>query len=597
MKKIFLFLFTIFTIFLFSNIVNAETFKEGTYISGDYIKKEKNGVVKYKQSRFILRSSDNSFVYCIEPFEKLDVNSSYDDLEYINHLSDEVLQKMSLLAHYGYGYENHSDQKWYSITQVMIQRLADNNSSIYFTDKLNGTKIEKYENEMKELNLLVDSHFIKPSFNNKIIKILKGDTIVINDENNVFNKYEFINNSNIFKIEKNNNTLNVTANDVGQETINFSKTYDKNNPPIVYKSLYSQNIISKGSPIDVFANIKLESFTGEINLNKFDSDNKSCKNQGEANLKGSIYSIYDSNNKLIKDIEINENCEGKITGLNAGTYYIKEKKAGIGYEKDEKIYEVKLDSNNPSKTLTLYDKVIKTEIIINKYYGNKNKGIYQKEKNALFNVIDFNNNIIGTIKTNNYGIGKIILPYGKYTIKQISGIKNYQKTNDIKINVNSFLGKKVYYNLYNNEKVFKIKLYKIDRQTNKLIKNNYATFVIKNNDTNSFILNSNNTIYFKTNKNGILEIDNLSIGNYTIYEIKSPNGFYLNEEKINFSVSENDIDNANNNYIYEIKFFNDKIVKAPNTNINNEKKDGINLIPILFSGIFISFLIYRFNKN
>ena len=45
-------------------------------------------------------------------------------------------ERISLLAYYGYGYEGHSDQKWYAITQVMIWRTTNPESDIYFTDTL-----------------------------------------------------------------------------------------------------------------------------------------------------------------------------------------------------------------------------------------------------------------------------------------------------------------------------------------------------------------------------------------------------------------------------------------------------------------------------
>ena len=603
MKKIIL-LFSFIVVILISFIgnVSATTFYEGDYIPGDYIKKEKNGIKKYKQSRFIRVSNSANVAYCIEPWETLDTNVDYNEFERINNLSDFDKQKMALFAYYGYDYVdnniNHSSSKWYTIAQVLIQRQADKESDIYFTDKLNGNRITKYSDEIAELENLVNNHFIKPSFNNQSFNILKGDTITLTDANNVLEKYN-IDKSNNFQLAKiDKNQISIKALDVGEEKISFTKQ-DNNSldNPIIYKSPNSQDVIVKGSMINVEANINLKSFTGDIKLFKFDNDNKTCQNQGEAHLEGSIYSIYDSEYHFLKDVVIDSNCEAKFNNLEAGTYYIKEKKAGTGYEQDKTTYKVTLDSNNPSKTLTLYDKVIKAKIVIHKKYGNRIRRDYKNESNALFEVLNNDNKKVGEIRTDNNGLGKIILPYGKYTIKQIEGLKNYQKSKDIHININKKTKKVITYNLFNNEKIFKLRLYKLNRYTQKLIKNNPAIFTIKNNDTNSYVLNTDNTIYFKTNNSGVLNIDNLSIGNYTIYEVKSPIGYNLNDTGINFRVSEEDIDNNNNDYIFELNYYNDKIVKAPNTNVDQEKKNNKIFLSFLLSTVSLYYLLKYLTKT
>ena len=516
MKKILYFSFLFLMLFCFVSNIKAATFYEGDYISGDYVKKEKNGIVKYKQSKFIRLSGSGKAVYCIEPFTILNTNVDYTDVEEINELSSSTLQRLSLLAYYGYGYNDefvsHNENKWYSITQNLIQMEADKDADVYFTDKLNGLRIEKYTNEISELQRLVNNHFIKPSFNNQTFKILKGDTITINDSNQVLNKFNIISFNNNFDIKKDNNSLTIKAKNVSNTTINLSKNDNYNNEnPLIYKSTSSQDIISSGKMINVNSKINIESFTGSINVVKHDFDNKSCQAQGEASLRGSIYSVYDENKKLLKDIIIDDNCNTSIDNLSAGTYFIKEKEAGNGYELDDKEYKVTLNTNTPNQTLTLYDKVIKTEISINKNYGNKIKGDYKKEEDAKFNIINKDNNIVGNIITDNLGYGSITLPFGKYILKEISGLKNYEFIEDINIDVNKSLGNKIDYNLYNFEKTFNVKIYKIDSYTNKLIRNNPATFVIYDILTQKYLLNKDNTIYFKTDNNGIISLKNLSI--------------------------------------------------------------------------------------
>ena len=81
----------------------------------------------------------------------------------------------------------------------------------------------------------------------------------------------------------------------------------------------------------------------------------------------------------------------------------------------------------------MYTILCQKKLIINKTYGNKN---YQKpEANIEFNIYDKNNKIIKTIKTNELGKAEIILPYGEYTIKQLTSTEGYEFTNPMKIKV------------------------------------------------------------------------------------------------------------------------------------------------------------------
>ena len=96
------------------------------YISNIYIKKDRNdGYSKWQQARFIRRSEDNAFVYCLQPFVDIDNNLPYyeiarSDYELYLNMSKEQFRKVNLYAYYGYGYGNHTDAKWYAITQILI---------------------------------------------------------------------------------------------------------------------------------------------------------------------------------------------------------------------------------------------------------------------------------------------------------------------------------------------------------------------------------------------------------------------------------------------------------------------------------------------
>ena len=79
------------------------------FISDIYIKKEKpDGYIKWQQARFIRRSEDNKFVYCLQPYVEIDntyvYNVARSDYAAILNLTEEQWQKIALYAYYGYSY-------------------------------------------------------------------------------------------------------------------------------------------------------------------------------------------------------------------------------------------------------------------------------------------------------------------------------------------------------------------------------------------------------------------------------------------------------------------------------------------------------------
>ena len=158
----------VFVIFMGCSIVKAEQFTAEEYISGEYVKMVGNNTSKYLTIQMI-RDSNYNFVYCIEPFVLVDENykdyvTYQSDLSGYKDLTEEQKRKVSLLAYYGYGYEDRMTEKWYAITQMLIWRTVDPDSEFYFTDKLNGEKIDKYGGSISQLLSDVSNHDKKPSF-------------------------------------------------------------------------------------------------------------------------------------------------------------------------------------------------------------------------------------------------------------------------------------------------------------------------------------------------------------------------------------------------------------------------------------------------
>ena len=432
-KRIFFLIITAFALISSIN-VNAESanFHEAEYINGIYMVKfhKKNGIKYYQKARFFRKNGTNEPAYCIEPFSFFNETYDYESSLSPDILTSAKLERITRIAYFGYGYKNHTDEKWYAITQFMIWKEADSTTGeYYFTDTLNGNRIDIFQDEMNEINSLIDNFAMPPSFEDHTYTIVKGQELVIDDTNHVLHNYKPYHSS----LTVENDTLRVK--DLNEGNYTFAMTRDEkylNKPPIFYICDKSQNLIVTGDVYSINAVIHINVLKTSIKLAKVDKDTLSIIPRGEAKLDGAVYNLYDQNNNLIKELVI-ENNEAIINNIPLGKYYLKEITPGIGYTIDDNTYEIDINENTPNKELILENKVIEKKIIIEKKFGKINE--LKGEKNISFEIYNKNNELIDTITTNEEGKVEIILPFGEYEFIQINSTEGYQKVDPFKINI------------------------------------------------------------------------------------------------------------------------------------------------------------------
>ena len=441
MKKILISLLLIIVILTGSKLdVYAQSYTDKFIISNEIegisYAKVKNGKTEYRKAKFKRRVSDNKIVYCIEPFVDMIENTNYRGYDYnyekLLNMTKEDWTRISLLAYYGYGYKNHTESKWYPITQIMIWETIDKDATFYWTKTFKGEKVIRYTNEMNELDLLVKNHSIKPSFDNNIIDESIDKEIVLEDKNKVLNNYKIVNNVNDIRIEDNkliiapqneNKILNI-------ELEKKDQLY--NNNPIIYISNTYQNVLFVGSYETIKSSLSINIESGSLKITKLDEDNMSIIPSGEGSLIGTVYKLY-LENEEIKELIIGEDSTIYVDKLKYGNYMLKEYKSGTGYTIDLKEYYFTIGKDNKEIELELTNKVIKQKIKIYKYIEDKEK--LEVEKNIEFEIYNKDNTLVKKIKTNEKGEAEFELPYGKYTIKQINTTNGYQKVNDFIIEV------------------------------------------------------------------------------------------------------------------------------------------------------------------
>ena len=420
--------------------VNAETYTgqaiwPSEYISNIYVKKVKpNGYAKYQQMQFIRRSEDNKFVYCLQPYVEIDNNLPYyevarSDYASVLNMSEEQWDRISLLAYYGYSYNengyDHTAKKWYAVTQVMIWRTTNPESNIYFTDTLNGNKITSYDDEIAELEKLVQEHYKTPSFESNLTLPL-GSSITLTDSNNVLQNYKVSSVENVTATIS-GNTITITATGIGDAKINLTKKttrYETN--PIVYFSNHSQNVMRVGNYDPVNANLNLEVFGGKIEINKLDSTTQTNKPQGQGTLKGAVYGVYNTSGELITNLTTDENGYAISDYLpSVGEFIIKEITPSNGYTLDKNEYRVIVDKDNLLASVSVLEKVITGELEITKVYASAETQILLPEIGIKFGIYDKNDKLIKEVITDENGKIKVTLPFGEYTLKQLSTTSGY----------------------------------------------------------------------------------------------------------------------------------------------------------------------------
>lgn len=546
------------------------------YIKGVYIMKEKAGTTQksYLTAQIIRRSTDNHFVYCVEPFMSVDSSKNYnitaqDYLEILN-LSREQWQKMSLYAYYGYGYGNHTQDKWWAVTQLLIWRTVDSNSKFYFTNTLNGTKDDsKFANEIAELESLVNNHKIQPSFNIKS-RLNIGESITITDNNKVLNNYSIVHSGNI-SVSRGENQLTITANEVGDASITLEKKsnlYDTD--PMLYYATSSQNVMSVGNYDPIRMKLNLNVTGGKIRIHKFDSGYGEINPQSDIVLEGAIYGLYDKNNNLLQKMITGSDGVAESDILALGKYKIKELEAPKGYNIDSVIYDIEITEDNLYPDLNFYDEIINRDIQIHKYYANKSTGILIPESDVIFQFFDEDDLLIEQVITDEDGIATFNLPYGTYKGKQLTTTSGYEKVQNFTITINENSPEIIHLSFTNHPISAKIKLVKKDYNSKKPILFPGATFKIKDTDTGLYVCQ--NVTYPKkekiceyiTNEYGeLITPEALVTGNYQIEEVLAPKGYKLNKEVLSFRID--DESNIINDSIYgnylELEFF-DSIIKG-----------------------------------
>lgn len=240
MKKV---VFAVMFLFLFmkpayANEVNISFVR----LNGIYYNQVINGVLNSNHvTSFHL---GGRIAYCIEPGAEIR-NNTYNETDWSSFsLPEETRDYVEKVGYYGYEYTGHQTDRYYIAAQELIWKVIRPDIEVSWTTGINKSgNVIDVSKEKAEIESLVNSHSLIPSFLSDDISGFLGDEIILNDENNVLDNYD-ISDSKYHDIIRDGNTLKIKLNKekVPEEVITLTRKHYDTMPLIVYYRNNSQTL-------------------------------------------------------------------------------------------------------------------------------------------------------------------------------------------------------------------------------------------------------------------------------------------------------------------------------------------------------------------
>ncbi|MBY0596945.1 SpaA isopeptide-forming pilin-related protein [Bacillus bingmayongensis] len=242
-------------------------------------------------------------------------------------------------------------------------------------------------------------------------------------------------------------------------------------------------------------------------------------------LAGAVFEVFNSANQKVGTITTNEQGTASLSGLEIGTYTLKEVKAPTGYVRNDNPQTLEVKTGEIA-TITVENARIKGNIEIKKL-SDSGKVLPGVE----FTVYQGGKEITKVV-TNEKGIAQVKdLSHGDYYFMETKGAEGHllNKTKypfQIKEQ-----GKTLTFIVENKEVKGNVQLLKVDAE-NPEKKLEGATFILQ--DSKGKKISEH-----KTDRSGKIQIKDLPFGSYQFVEKQAPGGYVLSKDPIPFNISEN----------------------------------------------------------
>ena len=267
-------------------------------------------------------------------------------------------------------------------------------------------------------------------------------------------------------------------------------------------------------------------------------------------LRGAVFTLY-KDDSVIKEVTTGNAGVALFTGLNPGSYYIKETKAPAGYKPLDKRFGFIIDANGDLRgdgfsgdglyTLTVENSPLEYGFQVKKVSANDEKLVLP---GAEFRILG--GGLDERYTTGADGLKKLItLPIGEYTLTEMKAPEGYVingagrhisvKADGIYLDGDKLTGTAEII-VQNAPGSFKLKLVKVDADTNQPLAN--VAFILKGKDggTHSLI----------TGSNGTTDTISLAPGKYTLSEVAAAEGYAIPLNGWGFTVTEGTVQQVTN---------------------------------------------------
>lgn len=267
-------------------------------------------------------------------------------------------------------------------------------------------------------------------------------------------------------------------------------------------------------------------------------------------LRGAVFTLY-KDDSVIKEVTTDNAGVALFTGLTSGRYYIKETAAPEGYKLSDKKFDFTIDSNGALSVEgfagdELYKLTVENRPV---EHGFKVKKVSTNDEKLVLPGAEFR--ILGGGLDRTYTTGadglteQITLPIGEYTLTEMKAPEGYVingagrhisvKADGIYLDGGK-LGEGAAITIRNAPVNFKLRLVKVDADTNQPLAN--VAFILKGKygGTHSLI----------TGSNGITDTISLAPGEYTLSEVAAAEGYAIPLNGWGFTVTEGTVQQVTN---------------------------------------------------
>lgn len=267
-------------------------------------------------------------------------------------------------------------------------------------------------------------------------------------------------------------------------------------------------------------------------------------------LRGAVFTLY-KDDSVIKEVTTGKAGVALFTGLKSGSYYIKETAAPEGYKLSDKKFDFTIDSNGALSVEgfagdELYKLTVENRPV---EHGFKVKKVSTNDEGRTLPGAEFR--ILGGGLDRTYTTGanglteQITLPIGEYTLTEMKAPEGYVingagrhisvKADGIYLDGGK-LDERATITIRNAPVNFKLRLVKVDADTNQPLAN--VAFILKGKygGTHSLI----------TGSNGITDTISLAPGEYTLSEVAAADGYAIPLNGWGFTVKEGTVQQVTN---------------------------------------------------